>query len=136
MTADRVQVAFYVAALVIAVVRLVIIWTIGWRSYSGKGTVVVRLTPRGRELDAERIEFAVSCPTHGNAYRSATMPEAMSYLALTHLAVTPDKAGTRNWTYRVVTGERIGWVRWTWRCLRLATVRRFREPDIGTCPAC
>ena len=136
LTADRVQVAFYVAALVVAIVRLVVIWTIGWRSYSGKGTTVVRMTPRGRELDDERPQYAVSCPRHCNAYRSPPVPEAMQHLALGHLAVTPAKLGTRNWTYRVVTGERTGWTRWSWRCLKLAIVRRFREPDIGNCPAC
>lgn len=136
LTAACVQVAFYAAALVVAIVRLVVIWTIGWRSFSGKGTVVVRMTPRGRELNVERPQYAVSCPRHSNAYRSRSMPEAMQYFALTHLGVLPGKSGTRNWTYQVVTGERIGWVRWTWRCFKLAVGRRFLEPDIGTCPAC
>ena len=135
-TADQIQVAIYFAALVVAVARLIIIWTIGWNSYSGRGTVVVRLTKRGRELDDERPEYAVSCRAHSNAYHSSTVPEAMSYLALTIRAVTPVKSGTRHWTYRIITGERIGWIKWTWRCLKFAIVRRFREPDIGTCPAC
>lgn len=78
LTADRVQVAFYAGALAVAVVRLVVIWTISWRSYSRKGTAIVRLTSRGRELDDERPQYAVSCPAHSNAYRSPQKPEAMS----------------------------------------------------------
>ena len=136
LTADRVQVAIYLSALVVAAVRLLVIWTIGWRSYSGRGTVVVRLTSRGRELDSERCEYAVSCPAHCDAHSIPSVPEAMSYLGLRHLAVIPDRSGTRHWTYRVLTGERVGWFRWIGRSLRFAAVRRFREPDIGTCPGC
>lgn len=136
LTADRVQVAIYIAALVVAVVRLLVIWTIGWRSYSARGTIVVRLTSRGRELDDERQEFAVSCPAHGDAYHVPDAPEAMSYLGLGHPAVAPDNSGTRHWTDRVIDSERIGWTRWIGRNLKFALVRRFREPDIGTCPGC
>lgn len=135
-TADQFQIGIYIAAFVIAVVRLVTVWTIGWRNLSRKGTVVVRLTPRGRELDDERVQYAVSCPAHSDAYRSPKMPEAMSYLALNHLAVTPDKSGTRHWTYQVHKGERLGWIQWIGRILKFSFARRFREPDIGTCPAC
>lgn len=98
LTADRMQVAIYLSALVVAVVRLLVIWTIGWRSNSGSGTVVVRLTSRGRDLDSERPQYAVSCPAHSDAYRVPNVPEAMSYLGLRHLAVIPDRSGTRHWT--------------------------------------